>query len=975
MSEIEKSQWRTIEERDGGVAAEKRFNPFNNEFLSRREFMEWTSGMVAVIGASACTRMPDQKMIPYTKQPERVIPGQALFYATSMTMNGRAIGLLVESHMGRPTKIEGNPEHPASLGTSDAYAQASVLSLYDPDRSQALVSQGNLAYWAGFSAHIQNLVKAHSARKGEGLRLLTESVVSPTLAAQIQDLLKAYPSAQWHQYEPVNRDNEREGALMAFGDDATPVYDFTQAKVVVSLDSDFLAEPACPRYARDFSVGRRPGTGEMNRLYAVEPMPSITGAKADHKLVARASEIDAVALALASACGVTVANPPSLPPAAAKWVRAAAEDLKATNGACAVVAGRWQSPLVHALTAALNVRLKSVGRAVKFTAPVEASPTNQTESIKRLAADMKAGKVETLILLGGNPVYNAPADTEFAAALEKVKNRIHCGLYLDETASACNYHIPQAHYLESWSDARSYDGSAGLVQPLIAPLYGGKSHHEVLAALMGSTASGYDTVRAYWKTKATGDFEKFWTRALNDGFIPSSASAAKSVSLRGESGWARLGKTSSADSMELVLRPDPTVFDGSVANNGWMQEVSKPLTKLTWDNAACMSPTTAKRLGLKNEMVIKVVAGNKSVEAAVWVTPGHADNSTTITLGYGRTKAGRIGNGAGVNVYPLRASAHLWHYSGADIVKTGNTYPLSTTQDHGSMENRPIVRTATFEEHKQHPHWAHLHEHIPPALEGKNVGTAGGEHSPDAPADYQWGMAINLSSCTGCNACVVACQAENNIPVVGKLEVSRGREMSWIRMDRYYSGDLANPDTHFQPVACVQCETAPCEVVCPVGATVHDNEGLNNMVYNRCVGTKYCSNNCPYKARRFNFYQYTKTITPSTKMVQNPNVTVRNRGVMEKCTYCVQRISSARITAKNEKRKILDGEIKTACQSACPSQAIFFGNIADPESLVSKIKAEPQNYGLLEELNTRPRTTYLGKVVNPNPALKAEKPA
>ncbi len=975
MSDGDKKIWRSIEERTDGPKAEERFNPFNNDFLSRREFMEWTTGMVAVLGASACTRMPDQKMIPYTKQPERIIPGQPLFFATAMPLNGRAIGLLIESHMGRPTKVEGNPEHPASLGTSDAFAQASVLSLYDPDRSQTLLGDGELIYWANFVSKVGALVKSHEPQKGEGLRILTEPVVSPTLAAQIQDLMKKYPAAEWHQYEPIHRDNEREGMIQAFGEDLSPVYDFTQAKVVVSLDSDFLNEPACPRYARDFSVGRRPGTGAMNRLYAVEGSPSITGAKADNKLVARASQVEGIAAALAQACGLSVQGAPTPTGTAAKWVKAAADDLKANAGSCVVVAGRWQSPLVHALAAALNGRLNNKGKTVKYTAPVETQSINTTDSIRRLGADMKAGKVQTLVILGGNPVYNAPSDVDFATGLAKVKNRIHCGLYFDETGSLCNYHAPEAHYLEQWSDARAYDGTASIVQPLIAPLFGGKSYHEFVAALSGESANGYDIVRGYWKTKATGDFEKFWTRALNDGFVDGTAATAKAAVAKPESGWAKVGKTANPEAMEIIFRADASIFDGRFSNNGWLQELSKSITKIVWDNAAYISPATAAKMGVKNERVLKIVAGETSVDAPVWITPGHADNSITLSLGYGRTKAGKLGTGTGFNAYAVRSTAASWNLVGAEAVATARSYKLAGTQDHHSMEGRPIVRTATFEEHKKHPHWAHLHEHVPAHLDGKDVGTAGGAMAPDAPADYQWGMAINLSACTGCNACVVACQSENNVPVVGKEEVSRGREMSWIRLDRYYQGELDNPETHFQPVACVQCETAPCEVVCPVGATVHDNEGLNNMVYNRCVGTKYCSNNCPYKARRFNFFEYTKTITPTVKMVQNPNVTVRNRGVMEKCTYCVQRISSARITAKNEGRKIRDGEVKTACQTACPSQAIFFGNIADPGSLVSKIKAEPQNYGLLEELNTKPRTTYLGKVNNPSPALEAEKPA
>ncbi len=971
----EKKVWRSLEEYQHGAKEEARFNPFNNDFLSRREFMEWTSGMVAVLGATACTRMPTQKVIPYTKQPERLIPGKPLFFATSMVLGGKAIGLLVESHMGRPTKVEGNPDHPSSVGTSDIFSQASVLSLYDPDRSQSLVSETNLAFWSAFVAKISGFAKALEAKKGQGFRVLTESVVSPTLAAQIQDYLKRFPEAQWHQYEPVNRDAEREGSLLSFGEDTTPVYDFAAAKVIVSLDSDFLGEPACPRYARDFAKGREVTKAKqsMNRLYSAHVSPSITSAMADHRAVVKSRDVELLALALAKACGLSV-PPAEVSPALAKWANAAATDLRDNPGAGLVVAGRWQSPQVHALANAINVRLKNAGSTVKYTAPVEIVPVNQAQSIESLAKDMAAGNVDTLLILGGNPVYNAPSDLEFGEALKKVKHRIHSGLYLDETAKLCNYHVPQTHYLEEWGDAKAHDGTVGLVQPLIAPLYSGKSPLEVFAAIQGdAAASGYDILRSYWKTKSA-NFDPFWIRALNDGFVASTAAAEKKLVLKAESAWAKPIPRASA-AVEVVFRPDPTVYDGRFSNNGWLQEVPKPITKITWDNAAFMSPATAKRLGVADTKVIRIAVGEKSLEAPVWIAPGHAEESITLSLGYGRTAAGKLGNGTGFNAYSLRDAKALWALPAVEVTATAKHYPISGTQMHHSMEERPIIRTATLDHHKEHPHWTHLHEPIPHALEGKELGTAGGSSAPVGPADYQWGMAINLSSCTGCNACVVACQSENNIPVVGKAEVARGREMHWIRVDRYFEGELEDPDTKFQPVACVQCETAPCEIVCPVGATVHDNEGLNNMVYNRCVGTKYCSNNCPYKVRRFNFFEYTKTITPSTKMVQNPDVTVRSRGVMEKCTYCVQRISSGRIDAKNEGRKIRDGEVKTACQSACPSQAIFFGDISDPNSLVSQMKSEPQNYGLLEELNTKPRTTYLGKLTNPTATLKAGKPA
>ena len=928
--------------------------------------------MVAILGTAACTRMPEQSIVPYNKTPERVVPGQPLFFATATSVNGRGIGVLVESHMGRPTKVEGNPNHPASLGTTDTFAQASVLSLYDPDRSQALLSGGNLIFWGAMQTRLAELASLHAAKNGEGLRILTEPVTSPTLAAQLEALLKRMPQAQWHQYEAAHRDAEREGALMAFGEDVTPVYDFKTAKVVVSLDGDFLSEPSIPRYSYDFAAARRQtgGNKSMNRLYVAEPSPSVTGAMADHRLVVRAGDVENLAGALAAACGLSVQRSSALSEAHAKWVKAAAEDLKAAGSDAVVVVGSWASPVAQALGHAINSRLGAIGKTVKLIAPTAGRSVSQVESLQKLVSDMNSGRVETLVILGGNPVYNAPADLGFKDALAKVKNRVHCGLYVDETGSLCNLHIPEAHYLEQWSDVRAYDGTVSLVQPLIAPLFGGKSYHEVVAALSGQAATGYDILRAQYKAQGGASFDRWWTKTLNDGVVEGTAAAGKRPALRAESGWAKVGKASDAGTFELVLRPDPTVFDGRFANNGWLQELPKPITLTVWDNAAFLSPATAKELGVKNDDKIHITVAERSLEVPVRVLPGHADKSITLTLGYGRTKAGRLGTGTGFDAYKLRTTAAAWTVPGVEVFKGSGTYHVVCVQMHDRMEGRAIIRTATLAQHKADPHWAQLHEHLPKHLGHKDVGTAGGEHAPVAPADYQWGMAIDLSTCNGCNACVVACQAENNIPVVGKTEADRGRSMNWIKIHRYYEGDEANPTTHFQPVACVHCETAPCEIVCPVGATVHDNEGLNNMVYNRCVGTKYCSNNCSYHARRFNFFEYTNTITPTTKMVQNPDVTVRSRGVMEKCTYCVQRISAARIQAKNEGRKIKDGEVVTACQAACPSQSITFGDVSNPQSLVSLLKKEPQNYSLLGELNTKPRTSYLGKVSNPNPALE-----
>jgi len=633
-----------------------------------------------------------------------------------------------------------------------------------------------------------------------------------------------------------------------------------------------------------------------------------------------------------------------------------------------VIPGEEQPAAVHALAHAMNQALGAAGKTVFHTEPVEAEPAMQIESLRQLATDASQGLVDVLLILGGNPVFSAPADVELGTALAKVGLRIHVGLYEDETAELCHWHVPQAHALETWSDARAYDGTVTVMQPLIEPLYDGKSLHEVVAAIFTKQEpSSYALVRDTWKTKVGADFERVWRRTLHDGVMRDSAFAPKQVSLKGD--WAahlaeakpEAARKSPEGGLEIAFRPDPTIFDGRFANNGWLQELAKPQTKLSWDNAAIVGPATAERLGLQNQEVVELRFNGRSVEAPVWIQPGHAADCVTVHLGYGRRRTGRVGAGAGFDAYQIRTSQAPWAGVGLALQKTGKRRPLAATQLHHSMEGRHIVVAAPLEEFRAHPDFAQQQVETPAADE-----TIFPPYKYDG---YAWGMSIDLNACVGCNACVIACQAENNISVVGRDQVIRGREMHWIRVDRYYKGGLDNPETYLQPVPCMQCENAPCEVVCPVGATNHSAEGLNDMVYNRCVGTRYCSNNCPYKVRRFNFYLYADWTTDSLKGVRNPNVTVRSRGVMEKCTYCVQRINAAKIEAEKQDRKVRDGEIQTACQQACPAEAIVFGDINDRQSRVAKLKANPRNYGLLADLNTRPRTTYLARVTNPNPEI------
>jgi len=937
------------------------------EHVDRRQFMKLMGASLALAGLGACTTQPTEKVVPYVKPPEELVPGEPIYFATAMPLNGSVTGLLVESHVGRPTKIEGNPKHPASLGATDAFTQASILTMYDPDRSQVVRRVDEILSWEAFQTALATALEAQAERGGAGLRLLTETVSSPTLAGQIAALLAKYPGARWHQYEPLSRDNAVGGARLAFGTDVNTIYRFDQADVVVSLDADFLCEgPGHVRYARDFASKRRlvAGAKDMSRLYVAEAAPSNTGAKADERIAVRAADVARIARAIAAGVGAGGAAPAG-DAAHGAWVAAVVADLKASGGRGIVIAGEQQPAEVHALAHAINATLGNAGKTVVYTEPVEARVELQRDSLKALVEDMRAGNVELLLILGGNPVYDAPADLDFAGALDKVPLRVHLSLFDDETSALCQWHLPEAYYLESWSDGRAYDGTVSLIQPLIAPLYAGRSAHELLAMLLGQgPQKGYDIVRAHWKKeRGESGFDAFWGRALSDGLVAGSAAAGKAVSARAGLAASLPAAASPAGdgALELVLRPDPTVLDGRFANNGWLQELPKPLSKLTWDNAVQIAPRTAERLGVANGDVVELGLGAARVRGATWITPGLADGTIVATLGYGRSRAGRIGNGYGFDAYKLRTTAAPDQASGLSLKKTGDTYELACTQHHGSLEGRDIVRATDLTHYREHPDFAQHIGHAPTL-----------EQSMFPPFPYEghsWGMAVDMNACIGCNACVMACVAENNIAVVGKEQVGVGREMQWIRIDRYYSGEPDEPEVAYQPMFCQHCELAPCEVVCPVNATVHDEEGLNVMVYNRCVGTRYCSNNCPYKVRRFNFYRFTNYSDQSLKLQRNPDVTVRSRGVMEKCTYCVQRINHARIAAKKENRSVRDGEIVTACQQVCPTDALVFGDINDETSRVAKLKAEGRNYGVLGELNTRPRTTYLAIVRNPSPAL------
>jgi MoCo/4Fe-4S cofactor protein with predicted Tat translocation signal len=1021
-----RTYWRSLEE----LAETPQFLEFlHREFpeqaselddpSARRQFLKMMGASLALAGLTGCTRQPDEKIVPYVKAPEGVIPGRPQYFATAVLDGGYAKGVLVESHMGRPTKIEGNPDHPASLGSTDAIGQAEVLGLYDPDRSQTLTYLGEIRTWAQFLANMRSAVAAQRPVGGAGLRILTETVTSPTLAAQIEAILRELPAAKWHQWDPAGRDGARGGALLAFGQPGEVAYRFDQADLVLSLDADFVSDgPAHLRHIRDFVARRRldGGRSEMSRLYAVESTPGLAGAMADHRIAVKASQVEDYARAIAAALGMAAEGGAAPAAAHAPWIAALAKDLQARPaGTTLVIPGEYQPPAVHALAHALNQRLGNVGKTVTYRPSAEARPVDQMASLRELVADMDRGSVALLVILGSNPVFTAPWDFDFAGRLEKVALRVHLGLYDDETAERCHWHVPQAHSLESWGDARAFEGTVTILQPLIAPLYpGAKSAHEVLGAFTGRPErTAHELVREFWQTgridfgaavapaaappaagapattpspaspvpaatpvsPPTPEFERTWRRALHDGIMPS-ASPVPAPAIGSATPAPRPAAPAAGAGLEIIFRPDPTILDGRYANNGWLQELPKPLTKLTWDNAALMSPATARKLGIALSgtpggtettsrgtytEIVELVYRGRSVHAPAWIVPGHPDDAVTVHFGYGRRRAGRVGTGTGFDAFSIRPSDTPWFGGGLEVRKTGQRYTIACTQDHWSMEGRDPVRAGTLESYRHHPEYAKHAFHEPKPDETL--------YPPFRYEGHAWGMTIDLNSCVGCNACVVACVAENNIPVVGKEMVAMGREMHWIRIDRYYAGGENDPQAYHQPVPCMHCENAPCEVVCPVAATVHSDEGLNDMVYNRCVGTRYCSNNCPYKVRRFNFFLYQDWTTTSLKLMRNPDVTVRSRGVMEKCTYCVQRINQAKMEATADGRALKDGDIVTACQAACPARAITFGDLNDKGSAVARLKAEPRNYSLLGDLNTRPRTTYLAAVRNPNPEL------
>ena len=1029
--------------------------------VSRRGFLSAVAASVALAGLTSC-RKPVTKILPFNKRPEGFKPGLPQFYATTLTRDGNGIGVLVKSSDGRPTKIEGNPDHPSSLGGADLQLQAELLQIYDPQRSRHAANAKSRAahaehdhgghghaagetakvdVWGEFYTWLDGASKDLVSKQGEGLHVLMAPTSSPSLQAAIARMKSgSLPKARFHTWSALHHDNELAGAQLAFGKPLATHQDFSKADVVLSLDSDFLATDGNNlRNARKWADTRRePVKGKkLSRLYVVEASYTSTGTAADHRFRMKSGEIPTVAFALAKALGIGAGtdlekalathNPASFEKDGKKWLEVIARDLQAARGRCVVVAGPRQPAAVHAAVHAINAALGNVGQTVSYTALPEGLATSNVAGIQELATAIEKGACNTVVFLGTNPVYDAPADLKFADLLKtkKPKTAIHVGLHEDETGTLCDWHFPQAHELESWGDARAHDGTVSLQQPLIAPLHGGVSPLEFLAflnqdagfealATERNTQFGHDLVREQWQTASgAADFTGWWQQALHDGMVKDTAFAAENVTVNVAALAGGVQSYAKPTGTEVVLRGCAKMGDGRYANNSWMQEIPEPLTKVSWDNAAHVSVKTGRDLNVENGDLLTISANGMTMQAAAWIVPGHADDSVTLHLGWGRNLPHhKVGNARGFNAYQLRSSAAQWLATGAQVSRGQGNYQLVCTQEHGTMVGRALVREASVKTNEADPRWApkqspldqaaRLHDEKdteqdankslwPERYESKNLkqplGAVGYEPTrTDAEvkrSPYQWGMVIDLNACTGCSACMVACVAENNVPMVGKVQVSRNREMFWIRTDRYFTSSSADkftaaddPQVHNMPVPCMQCENAPCESVCPVAATVHSPDGLNDMVYNRCIGTRYCSNNCPYKVRRFNYLDYIGNAPDTKRMAFNPDVTVRFRGVMEKCTFCVQRINGSRIEAKLGGKKVGEGEkdvrMTTACAQACPTQAITFGNLLETTAKVTKLKGLDLNYGLLSELNTKPRTTYLGRVRNPNPELQTE---
>lgn len=911
--------------------------------VDRRTVLKSIGATLAMASAVGCDGEPDGRALPYASAPEFLVPGEPRLFATAVLLGGYAQPVIGTTHDGRPTKLEGNPDHPASSGVTDAFTQAALMGLYDPHRSSGPLRDGQPTSWAAFARAMASEARALDMAEGEGLRILTGQVTSPTMFRQLADLRLRWPRARWHVWEPLGDNLLADAAVLAFGRPATMHADLSAAEVVVSLDDDLLGPgPRQTFHAAQWARRRtsfRAGDAR-SELHVAEPTPSLTGAKATHRLAARAGMIPALVHALAGRLGVPGVATPELDAAAEDWIERAASTLDGARGRSLVTIGPYYPAEVQAVGLLVNERLGNLGRTLRLTEPLTARPDRG--SLAALAEDMRNERVEMLAMINTDPVYSAPGELGFVEALATVGTRVHAGLHDDETAALCHWHVPLQHALESWTDARAADGQLSIVQPLVRPFLSVRSPHTVLETLQGlPERSDHDIVAETWRLAWGETFDARWREALRRGLVSDGAPGDLSVTPQ-TLATSSLPDLSDPQAIEVLIRPDPCVWDGSLAANPWLQELPKPMTKVAWDAPVAVSEALAAEIGAGRGDEVRLTAGGITLTGAVYAVPGQAERTVVLSLGYGRQRGAGDADGASYNAALLRHADGTLGAISAGLRVTGESLLLATTQRVGDMEGQALVRTVAAAAAE-----AGGSAHERPSFYPERV--------PESPS---WGMSIDLDACIGCNACVVACIAENNIAMVGRDEVAEGREMHWLRVDRYWDGDAI----HFQPVPCMHCEHAPCEMGCPVNATVHSEDGLNLQVYNRCIGTRTCSSYCPYKVRRFNWFDLTGDDPPSVQASRNPDVTVRGRGVMEKCTYCIQRISAARIAAKRDDRPIADGEVRTACQQACPTQAIVFGDVTDPDTAVSQAKAEPRDYTLLEEVNTRPRTTYLARI-------------
>jgi MoCo/4Fe-4S cofactor protein with predicted Tat translocation signal len=997
----ENTYWKSLNElaknKEYKKYAEREFPEDASELtdqVSRKSFLRVMGASIALAGFASC-RKPVQKILPYSRQPEDKVLGVPSFYATSMPFQDTVTGLLVENNEGRPTKIEGNEDHPASRGKTNIYHQAAVLGMYDPDRSRHPRHNGEQTDFDSFAA----FAASHFGDTGRNILFISEANSSPTYHRLKEQAENRFPNSRWVTYEAFGDENRIEGSQMAFGSRLRTINHYDEAAVVVSFDDDFMTPSEhknSVEEARRITEARkvRSTDDDMTRLYAVENAYTITGSYADHRLRLKSSEIEAMVYALANRLSGEIAGLDAFADldnqfAHHEWTEKLAQELINNQGNSILTAGPGHKASVHAAIAAINSALGNIGSTVTLYELPFQQDENAREAFIDAVTEARTGTYNTVVMIGTNPVFTAPADLRFEEALANIDTKIHLSDYVDETSRVCDWHLNRAHFLEAWGDGLSYSGEQSVIQPQILPLFDGVSEIEVLHTILtGETGSGYDLVQETWQGRQ-------WEQVLHDGVEEDSGFDQTSVSLGGNfsSEIAPHLQTELSDDIEITIKPDPTLFDGRYANNGWLQELPDPMTKITWDNVAILSPATAERIGIppersfrrKDVPVVQISAAGETIEIAAWVQPGHADNSITLYAGYGRSNIGRVADGVGVNTYPLRTTAAPY-YQTAEVSSTGQTFEIASVQDHHNLEGRDMVRAASLEEYRENPRFASFENTHNFAVPGMREALDKGD--PRGPVslfnetygpDYQpqWGMAIDLNACFGCGVCTIACQAENNIPVIGKREVARRRVMHWIRTDRYYEGDTENPRVYHQPVPCMHCDLAPCEEVCPVAATTQSEDGINQMTYNRCIGTRYCSNNCPFKVRRFNFFNYAKEYLTKgddpevVQMAMNPEVTVRFRGVMEKCTYCVQRVNRAKIDSriKTGSRKPEDGTVQTACQQACPADAISFGDLTDRNSVVSQDKMNERNYVMLEEMNVRPRTSYLGKLRNTNSEL------